>query len=92
MRKAIKNIDQMQEDKNSRSIPESDNDIEMDNKNISKTPSSKPNQHHDNTTNPSSLHSFSLPSTSLPPPLSQPPKKQSSEVTNATKQNQTTLP
>ena len=42
----------MQEDKNSRSLSESDNDSEMDNNNITEAPS---NQYHDNTTNPSSI-------------------------------------
>ena len=53
----------MQEDKNSRSLSESDNDSEMDNNNITEATS---NQYHDNTTNPSSLHSSLLPSLPLP--------------------------
>ena len=76
----------MQEDKNSRSISESDSDCEMDNNNITKTPSNKSNK-HDNTANPSSLYSSSLPSTSLPPPLSPSSKEETSKATN-----QTTLP
>ena len=52
----------MQEDKNSRSLSESDNDSEMDNNNITEATS---NQYHDNTTNPSSLHSSLLPSLPL---------------------------
>ena len=52
----------MQEDKNSRSLSESDNDSEMDNNNITEAPS---NQYHDNTTNPSSLHLSLLPSLPL---------------------------
>ena len=60
----------------------------MENNNIPNTPSNKSNQHHDNTTNPSSLHSSSLPSTSLPPTLLPSPKEESSEATNAIKQNQ----
>ena len=47
--KCVKNIDQVQEDKNFRSISESDSDTEIDNNN-------KSNQHHDNTTKISSLH------------------------------------
>ena len=86
-----KNIDQVQEDKNSRSISESDSDSEMDN-NISKTPSSKSDQHNDNTTNPFSLYSPSLPSTLLPPPPSPSSKEQTLEATNTVKQKQTTLP
>ena len=62
----------------------------MDNNSISNTSSNKSNQHHDNTTNPSSLHSLSLPSTSLPPTLLPSPKEESSEATNAIKQNQAT--
>ena len=68
--KLNKNIDQVQENKNLRSISESGSDCEMDNNNISITPPNKSNQHNDNTSNPSSLHSSSLPSTLLPPPPS----------------------
>ena len=46
---------------------------------LTKAPSNKSNQHHDNTTNPSSL-----PSTSLPTPLSPSSKEQTSEATNQT--------
>ena len=84
--KQDKNIDQVQKDKSSRS----DSDSEMDNNNISKTPSNKSNQYHDKTTNSSSLHSSSLPSTSLPPAPLLSSKEQTSEATNTVKQNQST--
>ena len=89
--KQKKNFDQVQDGKNSRSTSESDSDSEMDNNNISKTPSNKLNQHNDNTTNPSLLHSSSLSSTLLPPPPLPSQKEQISEATNTIKQKQATL-